>query len=667
MAMHRFSPRRFTVFLRRTSAVDRLALAIVLLYGIFKIVELSGRLLPFTSLLGFFSFICAFYFLVRALPWIRTNLLWRLRYRLIAAYLFIAVVPVILLLTMAGVASYLLYLELGAHLLNDDLQDRVAIISVDADAITGAIQQEIAHGGTSATMEAVLARPAVVGLIAAARLQSPELKVFLNPGARMAALGAGHDYSGLCEYEGKLWFASSEKRTVGATPVSVVVAAPLTPEVLDGLKSELGPVQMVLFRPVSGQPKTGLSYKSPQGRLYAPGQEVISRRRKLQEASNRFDIRVAGASILDAAHLDPGADSAPAPVFASFTLRPSALNRRLFTSVGALGPTLIMFLVIVGIVFLAIEIAALATGVVLTRTITRAVADLYEATLRVRRGDFTHRIRVHQRDQLGDLAESFNEMSSSVSELIEEQSRRQKLENEISIAREVQEQLFPRSLPVLPGLQLAAVCRPARVVSGDYYDFIVLGPSRVGIALADISGKGIFAALLMASLQAALRSTAAFDGKDGTAGLVARLNTHVFKNTSDDRYATFFYAVYDADTKMLNYTNAGHLAPFFVSDAGVQSLDTGGTVIGLFEDCPYTQGTLKIEPGSLLVAFSDGLTEPENVYGEEFGMQRLKEEILRQRNIPAQRLAENLIAAAEQWAGTPEQADDITVVIARMT
>jgi phosphoserine phosphatase RsbU/P len=394
--------------------------------------------------------------------------------------------------------------------------------------------------------------------------------------------------------------------------------------------------------------------------------EVRSRRRTLQSPANRFDIRVSGLSTLGAPHLDAATSPNSAPIFASFTLRPSALNRRLFTSVGDLGSTLVFVITIVGVIFLAIEIAALATGVVLTRTITRAVADLYEATLRVRRGDFTHRIRVHQRDQLGDLAESFNEMSSSVSELIEEQSRRQKLENEISIAREVQEQLFPRSLPVLPGLQLAAVCRPARVVSGDYYDFIVLGPSRVGIALADISGKGIFAALLMASLQAALRSTAALDGKDGTAGLVRRLNSHVFKNTSDDRYATFFYAVYDADTKMLSYTNAGHLAPFFVSDAGVQSLDTGGTVIGLFEDCPYTQGTIKIEPGSLLVAFSDGLTEPENVYGEEFGMQRLKEEILRQRNIPAQRLAENLIAAAEQWAGTPEQADDITVVVARM-
>jgi len=377
-------------------------------------------------------------------------------------------------------------------------------------------------------------------------------------------------------------------------------------------------------------------------------------------------MRVNGASIFEAARLEPEKDFATAPVLASFSLRPSALNRRLFTSVGALGPALVTVLAVVGVIFLLLEAGALVTGIVLTRTITRSVGDLYEATLHVRRADFSHRVRVRTRDQLGALGDSFNEMTSSISELIEEQRKRQRLENELSIAREVQEQLFPHSLPSLPGLQLAAICRPARTVSGDYYDFIRIGASQLGIALADISGKGISAALLMASLQAALRSQAMLDGHGGTAELVGRLNQHLFKNTSDDRYATFFYAVYDTETRMLTYTNAGHLAPFFVTEGRVQKLDEGGTVVGLFEECVYTQGNLRVEPGSVLVAFSDGLTEPENVYGEEFGLERLKDEILRQQTSSPQRLAEDLIAASEQWAGTAEQADDITVVIARM-
>ena len=116
----------------------------------------------------------------------------------------------------------------------------------------------------------------------------------------------------------------------------------------------------------------------------------------------------------------------------------------------------------------------------------------------------------------------------------------------------------------------------------------------------------------------------------------------------------------------MTYTNAGHLGPFLVEGNTVKELTEGGTVVGLFEEYPYTQQTIKVEPGSLLVAFSDGLTEPENVYGEEYGSQRLKDEIMRQRDAVPDRIAENLIAAAEQWAGSPEQADDITVVVARM-
>jgi sigma-B regulation protein RsbU (phosphoserine phosphatase) len=544
------------------------------------------------------------------------------------------------------------------------LQERIGMVAGDGEAIASAIEEE-ANKGVAPADEAILARPEIVVLIAAARREWPDVQVLLNRGQHLVRAGNGREYSGIIEFQHQIWIASAQSRSSRSGPIFVLVGAPVTAPFLDSLSSELGPIQMMLLQPAAEKPRTGISLEI-QNRLYIPGQQVVSRKRSLSPAANWLDVRVNGASTIEALHHDPGSDPAPAPVLASFALRPSSLNRRLLTSVGAVGPLLVSLLLLAGVIFLALEMAALATGVVLTRTITRAVGDLYDATLRVRRGDFTHRIRVHQHDQLGALGESFNEMTASVSELIQEQRQRQRLENELSIAREVQEQLFPRSLPELPGLQLAAICRPARTVSGDYYDFIRIGPSRLGIALADISGKGISAALLMASLQASLRSNAMLDGHGGTAALVERLNQHLFKNTSDDRYATFFYAVYDCDSKSLTYTNAGHLAPFFVHAGKVQQLDEGGTVVGLFEDVPYTQGNMKVEPGSILVAFSDGLTEPENVYGEEFGMERLKEEILRQANMPAPRVAENLIAAAEQWAGSAEQADDITVVVARM-
>src|SRR6202000_2274002 len=177
-----------------------------------------------------------------------------------------------------------------------------------------------------------------------------------------------------------------------------------------------------------------------------------------------------------------------------------------FSTLGELRDFYLLLFGVFAVVFLLIWIAAFITGVVLTRQITKAIADLYHATQYVQSGDLTHRVRIERRDQLGVLAESFNLMTGSISGLIEEQKKRQRLENEISIAREVQSQLFPHAMPKVPGVDIQAICKAARSVSGDYYDFIQLSPTHIAIALADISGKGISAALLMASLQAALRS-----------------------------------------------------------------------------------------------------------------------------------------------------------------
>jgi sigma-B regulation protein RsbU (phosphoserine phosphatase) len=666
--VNRLSPRRLFIFFRRTSPLDVIAAAIVALYILAHIALIFRPTIPFSSFLTFLAFLSSVYLFVRLIPWLRNRFMWTLRNRLIVTYVFIAVVPVILLLSMAGLATYGLYLQLGAHLFHDDLQQRISTIAADADALAGAVEMEASHGAEPAN-ESILQRPGVANLIEAERHEWPDLRVFPNRGQRLIqsqsqSQGAQH-FAGLVEIDKKIWIAAAVSKTGPARPFNLVVATPLNSAFLDSFASEFGPIAIIPLRPGSenNPPNISLNFN---GHVFVPGEEIASRRRTLGPPQNWADIRISGVSTIELAHVGPQPPDAPAAVFASFGIRASALSRRLFTSVGDVGPVLEILLIAAAVIFLLLGIAGLATGFVLTRTITTSVDDLYKATLHVRRGDFTQRVRVHQRDQLGALGESFNEMTSSIAELIEEQSKRQKLENEIVIAREVQSQLFPQVLPTLPGLELAAICRPARVVSGDYYDFIRTGTNTVGIALADISGKGIFAALLMASLQATLRSHAGFDGVSGTAELVARLNRHLFRNTSDDRYATFFYAVYDVAARTLTYTNAGHLAPFFVNGSNVQELSEGGTVVGLIEDCNFTQGTIKVEPGSLFVAFSDGLTEPENVYGEEFGVTRLREEVLRQRSLHPQPIAENLIAAAEQWAGTAEQADDITVVVARM-
>jgi phosphoserine phosphatase RsbU/P len=671
--MSRISPRRFAVWFRHMSLLDRVAAALLVLCGlVLAINRLSGRSLPLTSPIVFFGVAAAAYVLVRLILFVRARGMWALRNRLIVAYLFMGVAPVVLLFSMVFVAAYLLELQIGAHLLRDDLQSRSEVIAADTNTIAAALTREPdlkpdlpVSPDSKAIVDPVLLRPEIAKIIAAAQAETPGLFVVLNHGQQVVREAHGKQFSGLAEFRNQLWFSSAESIPVPGGHATLLSVAPITPAVLDSLPSKLGPIGLTLLEPAPDSSSGGITL---DGTHYIFGEQIASDKRTLARPSHPLDLHIDGFATLEAVRADLGPNVEDLPVFAHFSLRISEINGDLLTSVGALGSTLVLILEAVAVVFLLLEIVALAVGIMLTRTITSSVASLYDATLHVRRGDFTHRVQVRQKDQLGALGESFNEMTGSISELIEEQQQKQRLEHEVSLAHEVQQQLFPSVFPAVPGLELAAICQPARVVSGDYYDFIQLDPTRVGIAVADISGKGIYAALLMASLQASLRSMAVSDGQGCTADIISRVNAHLFRNTSEDRYATLFYAVYDSTAKTLTYTNAGHLAPLLVCGGSneVQQLEQGGTVVGLFENPGYTERTVEVTPGSVLVVFSDGITEPENVYGEEFGIQRLKAEVVRQRDLPVETLAKNMISAAEQWAGTPEQADDMTVVVARM-
>ena len=232
----------------------------------------------------------------------------------------------------------------------------------------------------------------------------------------------------------------------------------------------------------------------------------------------------------------------------------------------------------------------------------------------------------------------------------------------------MQNQLFPRQIPSVPGVEIEAICKAARAVSGDYYDFIQLTDTKVAVAIADISGKGISAALLMASLQAALRSQMLAPGSEtlSASELVSRLNKHLVRNTGDDRFATFFIAIYDSAARTLRYCNAGHLPTFLLAPAEAVHLDKGGMVLGIIEEYEYEEGTVNVPGDALLIGYSDGLIEPENVYGEEFGIPRLEQAAIRVQALKPREVCESLMATVEEWAGTPEQADDMTVIAARL-
>jgi serine phosphatase RsbU (regulator of sigma subunit) len=195
-----------------------------------------------------------------------------------------------------------------------------------------------------------------------------------------------------------------------------------------------------------------------------------------------------------------------------------------------------------------------------------------------------------------------------------EMAQRERLNRELEIAREVQEHLFPQRLPPAPGIDYCGQCRPAREVGGDYYDFLELSDSRLGIAIGDVSGKGVGAALMMASLEASLRALASV--VQDPADLMGRVNSLVCQASAANRYATLFYAEYDPATRGLTYVNAGHNPPVVLRNCGggcqVLRLETGGPVIGLLPQ-RYQRGVFSHEPGDLVMLFTDGVSESMNV------------------------------------------------------
>lgn len=227
-------------------------------------------------------------------------------------------------------------------------------------------------------------------------------------------------------------------------------------------------------------------------------------------------------------------------------------------------------------------------------------------------------------------------------------------------------------------IELVGVCQAARMVSGDYYDYLCLPDGNLALAIGDVAGKGISAALLMASIQSIMRtqlaagltrSTAVGNGHAAshvsTSSIVAQLNRQLYASTSPEKYATFFFGIYEEHSRILTYTNAGHLQPLLVRDGQSQLLEVTGTVVGAFPLIRYEEQTVEIESGDLLIAYTDGITEPENAYGEEFGVERLTETVLRHQNSEPKEIVAKIMEAVTHWSTAPELPDDMTVVIAR--
>ncbi len=266
------------------------------------------------------------------------------------------------------------------------------------------------------------------------------------------------------------------------------------------------------------------------------------------------------------------------------------------------------------------------------------------------------------------LALEVDELAHS---LAKEAAQRARIDREIEIAHEVQERLFPQSMPSLAGISLAGFCRPAQGVGGDYYDAIDLPDGRLGLAIGDVSGKGISAALLMASLRACLR-TMTLVGSMDLATLMQKMNQLVYEASGVNRYATFFFAIYDPGAQTLSYVNAGHNPPILLRKCGDGSvvhtrLEAGGMVVGLLPHALYEEQSLIVEPGDLLLGYTDGISEAMTADDEEWGEERMILAAETSMDDSADTILHDVFRAADQFTNNAPQHDDMTLLVAKLS
>jgi phosphoserine phosphatase RsbU/P len=564
-------------------------------------------------------------------PFLRTAL-WRVRNRLLAAYFFIGFVPLVLSLTLVGLGAYLVAGQLSIFLITSELDRQTAYLQGPLEFLA---RDE--------------ARPQALSQPLQGHLQEryPELEVHT-----VDAPKNWPDGHGLVVRKGRLHGWAQVSREGGR----VFGMFPITEEYLGKLAPYLGETRMLSLdqdHPEQGNVarKRGFSSASSENRL--------------PPAVNSMDVVIFSVSSVPAQQWeDPNQTEQE---YLSILTRPSALWRTMVGRRASFASDWVQVTFYgVAILFLIALAIALWVGLSITSKVTGAVQGLYEGTQRVRAGDFTHRIERTSPDQLGALATSFNEMTSDLQRLVEVEKERERLHGELEIAREVQNQLYPRSVPDSRVLRITASCHPARMVSGDFYDYSRIEGGRIAISMGDVAGKGISAALLMSTLQSSFRTQLRSCGeRPKPSELVTQLNRHIHAFTSPEKFATFFFGLFDENEGVLMYTNAGHLPPMLIRRGEVKRLTVNGMVLGAFSFAKFEEDRLEMEPGDLIFFFTDGITEPENDYGEMFGEERLADLLRRSAHLPEAEILDKVIAAAKQWGGKEELQDDMTALVLR--
>jgi len=629
----------------------------------------------------------------------RKQVLWRVRRKLIISYLFIGVVPAILIVTFFVLSGLLLFANLSSYLIRSSLGEvatdathlaRLATIEIESSAgelaAREVLERRVALTRARYPGISVAILPVGVGRCAAADAKgaaSRSVRVNAGPWQHVVAPGLVPAWITCAGFAGVLAHNTAAGSGTGSGGAEVFVRAVAFPERTPGFV-------VVVDVPLAGAVKTRIEEATGivigrasvvastplpvQGQALGPRAQADAANGTAERA-----WRFPWVALLD--HVDwVTGRTEPLPV--NIGLSVAAIYQRLSASQASLvggtrsfGDLLLVLLLFVAGLFLIIEVGALVMGLALARSITGAVHELFAGTERVRQGDFGHRIPVLANDQLGELANSFNQMTGSIEDLLRQAAEKKRLEEEMRLAREIQMSLLPRGPLLIPGIAISAMCVPAREVGGDYYDILPLPDGRYGLLIADVSGKGMSAALYMAELKGLILSLSQIHRSPRD--LLISANRLISMHLDSRSFITMTYAVIDPAAGVMTYARAGHTPLLYLpGDSGAggrtQILVPDGLVLGLRIDdgerfdALLVEATLQLRPGDLMVLFTDGISEAMNEHADCFGESQLADLIEEHGHLAIAELRERVLREIDAFVGGAPQHDDMTMILLKV-
>lgn len=621
------------------------------------------------------------WFVWRLFLQLKRRLLWRVRRKLILSYIFIGVVPALLIITFFMLGAWVVATNVSAYLFRDGYDDVVAHASLAANAAASDIGRDPAASD-----------PALARVYRSASQVYPGLSMVFVPGAAsgrppVVAGPWSHDDAPvdgvppwiLASSQGFAGTIVRDRRTpaAGAELIVRAVAPVVDTDRRIGHVIVDVPVDAGLLR--SLYLTTGVR----AGAIGLGGNDTQATGATMPRTSgvdrDRFALFRRGVTFLDTYDWD---DGEPHRATIDYTYAFRELYEKLSSAqsaqVGAvsLGQAILWILLLVAVLFLIIQFVALVMGLALARSITSSIHELFTGTERVRHGDFSHRIRVQSGDQLGELAGSFNQMTGSIENLLQTAAEKKRMEEELRIARQIQMSLLPRGPLDVPGLSVTALCVPAREVGGDYYDFFPLDTDRLGILIADVSGKGTSAALYMAELKGLMLSLSQI--YQSPKQLLMEVNRIISENLDARSFITMTYAVVDVAAGAMIYARAGHTPLIHVrgdvtASERVRILVPSGMVVGLripgaaekFADL-LEEAHIELGAGDIVVFYTDGITEAMNADSDLFGDGRLSQIVEEHGHLDSAELRERVLREIEAFVGSADQHDDMTMILVKV-